>query len=132
MSADCSISHVGACGRNCDIRFHNRLPEFDETFSIEEEAVVCKKYESNVLKFTSAVKLSDRTTLNIVNGLKLKFVNDAYNGNYRIYNENKTIKNTSEASKVRGIMPILTLDDKEVERKVAKIKSAFKKYFNSS
>ena len=89
--------------------------EFDETFSIEEEAVVCKKYESNILKFTSAVKLSDKTTLNIVNGLKLKFVNDAYNGNYRIYNENKTIKNTSEASKVRGIMPILTLDDKEVE-----------------
>ena len=26
--------------------------EFDETFSIEEEAVVCKKYESNILKFT--------------------------------------------------------------------------------
>lgn len=89
---------------------------FDETHSVIEEAArINNKYESNTLIFTSSKDVPDETTIDVLTGLELKIINDTYQGNYRIYGEDKKLKNTTEGSRVRSLIPVLKLGEKEVE-----------------
>ena len=90
---------------------------FDETHSIIEEAArIINKYESNILIFTSSRDdIPDSPTVDVLTGLEIKIINDTYQGNYRIYGEDKKLKNTTEGSRVHSLIPVLKLGEKEIE-----------------
>ena len=89
--------------------------DIDETTTVKEEAGLVEKFESNELIFTSAVPIPDPDAVDRVNALKIVYVNDNYEGKYRIYNEGKELKNEAEAVITRTLVPALELHGEPVE-----------------
>lgn len=87
----------------------------DETTTVVEEAGLVERFESNELTFTSAVPIVDHDTADRLTGLKISYVNDNYQGKYRIYGENKELKNAAEAIITRALAPSLELHEMPVE-----------------
>lgn len=89
--------------------------DIDETTTLKEEVGLVKKIESNELTFTSAVPIIDQDAVDRLTGLKISYVNDNYQGKYRIYGENKELKNGSEGIITRALAPSLELHEVPVE-----------------
>ena len=89
--------------------------DIDETTTLKEEAGLVEKIESNELIFTSAIPIEDLDAVDRLTGLKISYVNDNYQGKYRIYNENKELKNRVEGDTTRVLVPSLELHKVPVE-----------------
>ena len=81
--------------------------DIDETTTVKEEVGLVEKIESNELVFTSDPPIPDPDAVDRVNALKIVYVNDNYEGKYRIYNEGKELKNEAEAVITRTLVPAL-------------------------
>ena len=70
--------------------------EIDEITTLEEEVGLAERLETNEVEFSSSVPIADPDGADLLTGLKIVYVNDNYQGMYRIYGENKELKNRSE------------------------------------